>query len=212
MVYRVADIIHDVHIAIDQNEESLPLLTDGDPDALTLDELIQSKIAESVDTVHAAAPAHLLERGHNLDTAVYWHELESGHIILPRDFLRLVVFRMDDWEQPVHKPITTDDPLFARQHSRIKALRGTPQRPVVVINTRPEGNVLEFYSCKTRDAQPSQAVYIPRAVIDDHGGIDISQRCYPAVVHTIAAHTLLACGEQEKAATHLELSKTTLQQ
>lgn len=212
MVYQVANIVHDVHLAIDQNEESAPLLADADPDALTLDDIIKSKITEAVDAVHAAAPVHLLERGHNLDATIHWHELESGHLLLPDDFLRLVVFQMDDWEHPVYSAITTDDPLYERQHSRIKALRGTSQRPVVAICARPEGNAIEFYSCKTTRATIKQAVYIPLAAIDRHGGVDISQRCFKAVVHTIAAYTLSACNEQDKANAQIELAKTSLQQ
>lgn len=210
MIFQIDKIMQDVRICLDQNMESDALIESGDIDTLALDEIIKSKILEAIQRVHRDAPNYLLEGGHNFGDAVYWRELESGWVLLPKDFLRLVVFEMDDWEQAVYQAISTDDPEYEKQRSRFKGIRGTAQRPVCVIAIRPEGRVLEFYSCKSKNAQVSRAMYIPYPKIDEDNGVDICERCYNAVVYTAAGLTLLACGEVEKGNAVSELAQTFL--
>lgn len=202
--------MQDVRICIDQNMESDALIESGDIDTLALDEIIKSKILEAIQRVHMDAPNYLLEGGHNFGDAVYWRELESGWVLLPPDFMRLVVFEMDDWEQAVYQAISTDDPEYEKQRSRFKGIRGTAQHPVCAIAIRPEGRVLEFYSCKSKNAQVSRAMYIPYPKIDEDNGVDICERCYNAVVYTAAGLTLLTCGETEKGNSVSELAQTFL--
>lgn len=210
MIFQIDKIMQDVRICLDQNMESDALIESGDIDTLALDEIIKSKILEAIQRVHRDAPNYLLEGGHNFGDAVYWRELESGWVLLPKDFLRLVVFEMDDWEQAVYQAISTDDPEYQKQRSRFKGIRGTAQRPVCVIAIRPEGRVLEFYSCKSTDAQVSRAMYIPYPSIDDDGGVDVCERCYNAVVYTAAGLTLITCGEVERGNNVSELAQTFL--
>lgn len=210
MIYQLDKIRQDVRICLDQNMTSDALLESGDIDTLALDDIIRSKILEAVQRVHMDAPNYLLEGGHNFGDAVYWRELESGWVLLPPDFMRLVVFEMDDWEQAVYQAISTDDPEYEKQRSRFKGIRGTAQRPVCAIAIRPEGRVLEFYSCKSKNAQVSRAMYIPYPKIDEDNGVDICERCYNAVVYTAAGLTLLTCGEVEKGNAVSELAQTFL--
>ena len=210
MIFQIDKIMQDVRICLDQNMESDALIESGDIDTLALDEIIKSKILEAIQRVHRDAPNYLLEGGHNFGDAVYWRELESGWVLLPKDFLRLVVFEMDDWEQAVYQAISTDDPEYEKQHSRFKGIRGTAQRPVCAIGIRPEGRVLEFYSCKSTDAKVSRAIYIPYPKIDEDGGVDISERCYNAVIYTAAGLTLLTYGETEKGNSVSEFAQTFL--
>lgn len=211
MIYQTDRIVADVRVCLDQNMTCAALLQGGDVDTLSLDEIIRSKILEAVRRVHLSAPSYLLECGHNFGDAVYWGELESGWVLLPEDFLRLVVFEMDDWERAVYTAISTDDADYEKQHSRFKGIRGTAQRPVCAIGTRPEGRVLEFYSCKSEEATVSRAVYLPYPSIDESGGVDISEHCYRAVVYTAAGLTLVTCGEAEQGTNLSELAKTFLQ-
>lgn len=210
MIFQIDKIMQDVRICIDQNMESDALIESGDIDTLALDEIIKSKILEAIQRVHMDAPNYLLEGGHNFGDAVYWRELESGWVLLPPDFMRLVVFEMDDWEQAVYQAISTDDPEYEKQRGRFKGIRGTAQRPVCAIAIRPEGRVLEFYSCKSKNAQVSRAMYIPYPKIDEDNGVDICERCYNAVVYTAAGLTLLTCGETEKGNSVSELAQTFL--
>lgn len=210
MIFQIDKIMQDVRICLDQNMESDALIESSDIDTLALDEIIKSKILEAIQRVHRDAPNYLLEGGHNFGDAVYWRELESGWVLLPQDFLRLVVFEMDDWEQAVYQAISTDDPEYEKQRSRFKGIRGTAQRPVCAIAIRPEGRVLEFYSCKSTDSQVSRAIYMPYPKIDEDGGVDISERCYNAVVYTTAGLTLMTCGDTEKGNSVFELAQTFL--
>ena len=214
MVYQLDRILKDVRIALDQNGANETLLSEEDESTLSLDELIRSKVLEAVDRVHSMAPYYKLELGHNMNNGnvLFWEGNDTcGWVLLPDDFMRLVVFQMSDWERVVYNPIYTDDPSYPIQRGRVKGLRGTAQRPVCVIAMRPSGNVLEFYSCKSNQAEISKAVYIPYASIDEDGGVDISERCYESVVYTIGALTLMSCGEVEKGSSLLEIAKGNIE-
>ena len=124
--------------------------------------------------------------------------------------MRLVVFQMDDWERPVYHAISEDDEEYEKQSSRFKGIRGTAQKPVCAIAIRPEGRVLEFYSCKSTDAMVSRAVYLPYPKIDDYGGVQICERCYQAVIYTIASLVLTTYGNADQSKALSELAKSAL--
>lgn len=209
-VYLLDEIAKDVRIAIDQNMQSETLVDFGDVDTLSLNDIIKSKIVDAVKRIHSTAPSYLLDGGHNFGDAIYWKELESGWCLLPEDFMRLVVFQMDDWERAVYHAISEDDEEYQKQSSRFKGVRGTPQKPVCAIAIRPEGRVLEFYSCKNTDAMVSRAVYLPYPKVDKDNGIQICEHCYQAVVYTIASLVLITYGSADQSKALLELAKSTL--
>lgn len=211
MVYGIEKVIRDVRVCMDQNMEDGELLAEVDADTLELDDIVRSKVVEAVERVHLNAPAERLEGGHTFGEAVYWGDRESGWVILPDDFLRLVVFEMSDWERPVLTAMRDTDPGYALQRQRVKALRGTAQRPVCVLTWRQEGRALEFYSCKSEDAFVRRGLYLPVPAVDREGGIDICERCYRAVIYAAAALVLITMGESEKAAALSEISKTALE-
>ena len=111
--------MRDVRICLDQNMTSEQLLQDDDVDTLALDDIVRSKILEAVVRVHSNAPTYLLEEGHNFGDAVFWGDLESGWVLLPQDFMRLIVFEMSDWERAVFLAISPTDPEYALQRQRI---------------------------------------------------------------------------------------------
>lgn len=141
-VYQLDEITRDVRIALDQNMASDPLVLIGDVDTLAINDIIKSKIVEAVKRIHSEAPTHLLDGGHNFGEEIFWKGDGTGWILLPENFMRFVVFQMDDWERPVFFPINTDDTEYELQSSRFKGIRGNPQRPVCAISIRPEGRVL----------------------------------------------------------------------
>lgn len=211
MIYKLTEIARDVRIAIDQNMTSEQLLATDDIETLSLEDIIRSKIVEAVRRVETAAPVHFLEEGHDFGDAVYWGDLESGWVLLPDDFMRLIAFRMSDWERTVYAAISVDDPLYAKQSSRYKGIRGNVQKPVCAVVNRAEGKALEFYSCNSEDAFVTRASYLPYPHIDEDDGIDISERCYTAVVYTVAALVLTTYGEADKASALTELAKSIFQ-
>lgn len=209
-VYRLDEIAKDVRIAIDQNMSSDTLIGFDDVDTLSLNDIIRSKITDAVKRIHSMAPVHLLDGGNNFGDAIYWKELESGWCLLPEDFMRLVVFQMDGWERAVYHAISEDDAEYHKQSSRFKGIRGTPQKPVCAIAIRPEGRALEFYSCKSENAMVSRAVYLPYPVIDEDDGIEICERCYQAVVYTIASLVLTTYGNADLSKALSDLAKSAL--
>lgn len=208
-IYTLGEIAKDVRIALDQNETSA-LTIIGDIDTLSDTKIIKSKVVEAIKLVHIQAPAYLLDGGNNFGDALYWNDMECGSVLLPEDFMRLVVFEMSDWEQAVFLAINTDNPEYTKQSSRFKGIRGSAQRPVCAISIRPEGRVLEFYSCKSRDATVSRAVYIPYPKIDEYDGVTICKRCYQSVIYTIASLVLTTYGETDKSAVFSELATSVL--
>lgn len=210
MIYQKEQIMRDVRVALDLNMSSEALVGAGDIDTLSLDQVIESKIEEGVRRVHLSAPVWMLESGHHFGDSLFWGEEGSGWVLLPDDFLRLVTFRMSDWERGVHRAYACTDPMYARQRSRYKGIRGTCQKPVCVIAVRPEGRVLEFYSCKSRQAEVSEGVYVPEPAFDRHGGVDISERCYRAVVYRVAALVAASFGDAAKAQLYEGLSNDSL--
>lgn len=211
MIYQVQAIERDVRIALDENDVSTPLVQMGDVDTLALNDIIRSKIVEAVRRVETAAPAHLLEEGHDFSGGIYWEDNGSGWILLPDDFMRLIAFRMSDWERTVYAAISADDPEYTLQSSRYRGIRGNTQKPVCAIVNKPQGKALEFYSCKDDSATIVRAGYLPYPAIDANGGIDISQRCYEAVVYAIAALVAATYGDSDKASNYNELSKSLIE-
>lgn len=212
MIYQLAEIVKDVKVALDENMTSEGMLALEDVETLSMEEIIESKVVEAVRRVESSAPVNMLESGQNLVDVIFWKEKGSGFVVLPGDFMRLMVFKMSDWERVVTDAITVDDPMYAKQSSRYKGIRGNKQKPVCAIVNRPEGRVLEFYSCDNESATMEMGVYRPYPKIDEYKGVEISKRCYMAVIYTLGALVLMTYGESEKASVLLELSKSVIEQ
>ncbi len=211
MVYRVDEIIRDVRIALDENKTSEQLVAEEDIDTLSLNDIIRSKIEEGVRRAESQAPAHFLEEGHSFGEAIYWADRGRGWTLLPDDFMRLIAFRMSDWERTCHSAISADDSRYQLQSSRYKGIRGNVQKPVCAIVNRAEGKALEFYSCNSENAYVSRASYLPYPHIDEDDGIDISELCYASVVYTIASLVSTTYGDADKASVLTGLAKSIFQ-
>lgn len=210
MIYQVQRIARDVRIAIDENKTNEHLIAEEDIDTLSLEDIVVSKIEAAVRQVVSNAPVHLLDGGVPFGDAVYWRDNASGWILLPDDFMRLLVFKMSDWERAVYEPITARDAKYQVQFSRYKGLRGNPQKPVVAIVSRAEGRALELFSCKNTNATVEQAVYLPVPKIDCDEGINIPERCYTSSVYEAASLVLSTLGQSEQSSMMSELSRQLL--
>ena len=209
MIVQAGKMVKDVRIAVDMNHDSTPLLVEDDIDTISFNDIIYAKLTDAVRMVEMEAPLHLLEQGHQFGDAVTWLDGGKGWTLLPDDFMRLVVFKMSDWSHGVSEAISQGDPKYSRQWSRWKGICGNPEKPVVAIVNRAEGQVLEFFSCKDNTATVDQAVYVPLPKIDIDGGIDVSEKCYRAAVYRAAALALASIGDQ-LSTTMVELSKSLL--
>ncbi|WP_304423470.1 hypothetical protein [uncultured Duncaniella sp.] len=211
MTVQAEEMCRAVKVAIDMNRGDEPLIMEGDTDTLTLDEIIYAKLADAVRAVEMEAPLTMLESGHDFgDDNVFIGEDGKGFIILPNDFMRLISFRMSDWQRTIYEAISESDPQYALQSSRFKGICGNPEKPVVAVVRRSEGKVLEFYSCKSDTATVAQATYLPIPKIDRDGGIDVAEDCYRAAVYRAASLALASVGDQ-LSTSMLEISKSLLQ-
>lgn len=202
MLYDISKIQEDVRIAINENRLGTELIEDADEETLSLNEIIQSKIEEAVQTVESIAPLHLVGEGETFAETIVWFGERGkggGYTLLPSDFLRLITFQMSDWSYPVSTAISQDSPLYPLQKSRYPGIRGCPQRPVVAIVPRAIGITLEFYSCTSgENAHVIRARYLPVPKIED-GQIEICERIYKAVVLQCASIVSVTVGNTQLA-------------
>lgn len=171
----IESIVRDVRVAIDANIRPEGLLAVRDTETLSTDEIIRSKIVDAIKTVECSAPVYMLEEGHTFGKDVFWEPGDWGWILLPDEFMRLLSFRMSDWERTCHSAISVADPIYALQSSRYKGIKGNPQKPVCAVVSRPEGKALEFYSCSDSQATVARATYIPYPEIDEYNCVDLSE-------------------------------------
>lgn len=226
MNFIVSDLARDIRIALDSNNVSTQLFDISDVDTLTLEEIIRSKIADAVRLVELNAPYHLLDGGTVFPSAsevITWESQPGygpGSVILPEDFLRLVCFKMTDWERTVYEPIDETSPLYSVQRSRFGGVRGNPQKPVVAIVNRSTGLNLEFYSCNSNPAASvAMASYIKVPAFfqeQQESGIyvekiAICEKLKPAVVYYAAYLVAQSIGEGDKAAALLNASNSLMQ-
>lgn len=211
MVYQIDNIIADVRTAMDMNPQDEGLISENDTDTLSLNYLISSKIEDAAYAIELVAPLDCIDSGNNLSVSVFWDERKdhegTGWMILPTDFMRLVVFRMSDWERPVYNVIDETSPLYGRQSSKFAGVRGNVANPVVAVVKRSTARVLEFYSCNDSTAEVDQAVYLARPKKDEHGGIELCERCYRAIVYYTAGLAQSALGNNDQAGVMYEMAK-----
>jgi hypothetical protein len=211
MIYDIRKITKDVRAVLDENRTDGALLLEEDSDTLTLDAAIKGRIVEGVRRVHQQAPLHLTESGHHFGDSIHQEKDGFGWILLPDDFMRLLVLEMEGWRRAVYVAYTPASPQYQRQHSRFAGIRGTAERPVCVLTMRPEGKTLEVYPCSGPDSTIRQALYLPEPRIDQYGGIDVCNPCYESAVYSIASLTAAIYGESELSALLTELARTSLQ-
>ena len=99
---------------------SSQLIDTGDIDTLSMNDIIGSKIDDAARYVLLNAPLHLLDVGSNFGDTLYWEKtagIGSGYVLLPNDYLRLLVFQMTDWERPVYAVTTPAAPAYNMQYS-----------------------------------------------------------------------------------------------
>lgn len=206
MEYKVADIVREIRIALDENMTSQALAGIGDVDTLSLDDVIASKVEDAARTITLIAPYALLDGGEPFGGVVGWEMSEGygpGRIVLPDDFLRLLVFQMSDWSRSVIDAITEDDPRYALQRSRFPGVRGCPQSPVVAIVKQAVGLVLEFYSCtQGEDVYVKMARYMPmptKYLVNGEERIKVSFKLLRPVIYYAAYLVAVSIGSAEQA-------------
>lgn len=214
MQYNVPDIVKDVRVVLDRNMSSSALAALGDIDTLSLDEIVKSKIIDSVRTVEMEAPLVRLGPGIPFGESIAWDTQEgigSGYVLLPPDFLRLIAFQMTDWKRAVYEAITPADPKYQLQHSQFPGIKGNPEKPVVALVNKPIGMALEFFSCMGGQGTAiAIASYMPEPRIIEEK-IHIPHLLKEAAVYHAAYLTAVTMEETEQAERLLAIRNSLMQ-
>jgi hypothetical protein len=203
--YKVELLIEEAKVCLDENVSSEALTSLGDLDTLTLDEIIRSKVEDAARLVEESAAHYLLDNGKSLlGASISWESAPgygAGRIMLPDDFMRLIIFQMRDWSYPVTEAITEESPIYPMQASRYAGVRGNPERPVVAIVHTGTRQQLEFYSCGAGAGTGIKtARYLPLPKVSDDGYIELPVKLHRAVVYRLASMAAAIIGASEQAA------------
>jgi hypothetical protein len=137
-----------------------------------LDLFINALLDETAKHLLLMAPLHALEATAAAVTTAqiteHYNGRKSGYVILPDYFLRLVSFRMQDWERPVIIPISSTSKMYLKQHNQW--LCGGPSKPVSAFTSRNISGeikrVLEYFTV-TDSHTVDHFLYIPETLAED---------------------------------------------
>lgn len=209
MIYSVIAIVKDVRKILDENEYPCELISGSDTGTLSLDAIIIQKLTDATRSVLEASSNRLLDSGINLSTEITWEKSKGigmGSILLPDDFCRLSIFQMSDWQRPVLRVITDDNPLYALQKSRFTGIVGGPAKPVCVLTSNSVGKVIEFYSCRQGDdVSIKMAKYHPYPTIKDNM-IEVCKNLYTPIVYYTAGLVAITYKDVEHGAKLMEIA------
>ena len=174
------------------------------------------------------------------NTGYYWLNTSAtasdhtGEYELPSDFLRMVSFKMEEWDYPVTDVITVDNPLYARLKSRYPGIRSNNMRPIVALLHKqrttmvlPEEDpvysddptddeitwvadgvrVLEFDIPIGGSLHLEQLLYVPRPTISSSKLTNISSELIRSIVYVCGALVSQALGDDNVSAKLLETGK-----
>ena len=229
--YKVDDIVGDVRLVLDQNQTSEAMPEFCDIDTSDLDDVIRSKIADAATLIVSSAPVHKLGGGKDLvskyikTTKVRTSDYTWYVIIpLPSDYLRLLYVKCEDWNKAVSEGITTEDPQYALQRSRVESVRGNAERPIVVLapltmtiedpTFKGNGKCLECYSTTQPSKKPSIKYIAKPAIYEVSDGddstteqIEIPTELYRSVVYATGYLTATAFGSETQATMLISVAK-----
>ena len=160
-------LVNKVKTKIDEISSDSTLLVDvGMSDENPVDQIIESLLDESAIEVLYKAPFYRLNiSSADVDPEVDIADATIGAFVLPKDFLRLVYFRMSDWQRPVTELAMKGDQISTRQYN--KHIRGGVARPVGVLSKDERGLIIEYYSTKESAHSVTEFKYIKRDVAEN---------------------------------------------
>ena len=214
--YSVSSIVEKVRIALDENQVNTSLVA-SDNDTLSLNAIIEQKIAHAARQITERAPSHLLDGGVAFANSLTWPSAATGigygYTALPEDFMRLVIFQMSDWARPVLNTINDTDPEYYLQRSKFTGIRGGTDKPVCATTTYPTGKVMEFYSCSGGEnvtVRVAKYLPIPAVKTDDTVQVyDLCPKLFDAIIYQTAG-LVAATYKDSISATLFQIAETLM--
>lgn len=154
------ELINKVKTRIDEVSSEGELIVDvGIENTKPYDSIIDELLDESALEVLLKAPFYRLavSKAENLVCTPVANDKSIGKISVPNDFIRLVSFKMSDWQQSVTSLAQPGDELARKQSN--KYIRGGIAKPVGVLKNTPDGLVIEYYSVKQSDTHSLEEFY-----------------------------------------------------
>ena len=131
-------------------------------------------------------PPEELTTGLNLPATLSITSSGMGELILPDDFFRLVALKMSDWDYCVKEITSSADPKFPLQSSQWCGIKGSRNRPIVVLDYNSDGKrVLKLFSSGSGSAL-SIGLYLPKPCITSSDTIMLPRDLYSLLVKKIA--------------------------
>lgn len=208
------NFIQMVRIELDRNRTSSALLSNQhDPDTLELEDIIEQQIIPALRWCLERAPidylgdaVKVLPTSGRLDpddpTSPYITQnytftptktpaTNVGSIILPSDYLRLVLFQMYDWSVAATQEdvITEGDPRAAMFGSKYAAIAGHEERPTLLLTFNEDGQkILVYFTSEDGDVEAARKLYVAEPA-ETNSNYDIPTKMLPAAVAMCAAMT-----------------------
>lgn len=160
------ELVNAVRRKIDEvSATDTPLQSVTLADENAMDTIIESLLDESAREVLLKAPFTRLEITSASPAAVANDDKETGYIQAPDDYLRLVSFRMSDWQRPVVELAIKGDNISMRQYN--KHVRGGVAKPVGVLSRNAKGPVIEYFSTVAATHSVAEFLYIRSDVAEN---------------------------------------------
>lgn len=202
-----------VRVVMDENSTTQALLSAGDVETLSLDDLIDENVLTAVRDVEMRAPWAMLDGVSYGDDA----DVEGtgafrlgfvklgegkymGRMALPGNMLRLLAVKLKSWNECA-RLITSDDAAYRWQRSKWSGVGGSPEKPVAAVVPGPGGGVrLETYSSADGDDCLQYVTLVEEPVVEKDTIVGVSQRLLDAIEYLAAAMTCSALGDAQTAA------------
>ena len=170
------------------------------------DTMIDAFLDESALEVLQTAPAIRLpvKDGSALAVSADPNDTTIGEIALPGNFLRMVCLQMSDWNRPLYAIEPEGSVIATRQKNRY--LRGGASKPAAVLEKRPAGYYLCYFSTNATPHAIKRLEYVPALAADAVTG----QQNIDALCWVCAAKVLTVSQEANAAAAAMEHARSLL--
>ena len=200
-------LIDAVRVRIDEVSSGGNALVDvGVEENNPTDTIIDGLLDEAALEVLQTAPALRLPVADGKTATVTADESDAvtGEIALPANFLRMVCLQMDDWKRPLYH-IEPEGSLIASRQKNVY-LRGSASKPVAVLEKRPSGYVLCYFSTNSAVHTIKRLDYVPALAAENVTG----QQNIDALCWVCAAKVLTITQDANAAATAMEHARSLL--
>lgn len=187
MRYKITEIVRDVCVQLGESPRRAAMLS-ADERAMTIqiDEIVVANVADEAAEAVLRTDRHRLEEVTQIVGVQRRLSGNSGEIVLPADYLRLVEFRMPDWTRSVYR-VAAADSLRAILGDEAPEWLNTPNRPLLIYGGDTQGTTLRYYGTELPESTPHTALYAPRPQIWPDDTIEIPRSEYRQVVRNLVA-------------------------